>query len=116
MRPETLEFLKALANSPSPSGFELPAAQIYRDYTGHYADLVRTDVTGNVIAVLNPDAKVKIMLTGHIDEIGFLVHYIGQDGLLHFSGIGGHADVTPVGQRVWVHGRKRIPGVVGSRA
>ncbi len=116
MRPETLNFLESLANSPSPSGFEQPAAQIYRAYTEGFADQVRTDVTGNVIAVLNPDAKVRIMLAGHIDEIGFLIHHIGEDGLLHFSGIGGHDDVTAVGQRVWVHGKKRIAGVVGSPA
>jgi putative aminopeptidase FrvX len=116
MRPETLEFMRALANSPSPSGFEQPAAAIYRAYTERFADLVRTDVTGNVIAALNPDARVRIMLAGHIDEIGFLVHHIGDDGLLRFSGIGGHDDVTAVGLRVWVHGKKRIPGVVGSRA
>ena len=116
MRPETLDFIKSLANSPSPSGFEQPAAQIYRHYTERFADLVRTDVTGNVIAVLNPDAQVRVMLAGHIDEIGFLVHHISDDGLLRFSGIGGHDDVTPVGQRVWVHGRTRISGVVGSRA
>lgn len=73
-------------------------------------------MTGNVMAVLNPDAQVRIMLAGPIDEIGFLVHHIGDDGLLHFRGIGGHDDVTPVGQRVWVHGTKRISGVVGSRA
>jgi endoglucanase len=73
-------------------------------------------VSGNVIAVLNPDAPVRIMLAGHIDEIGFVIHFIGEDGLLHFGGVGGHDDVTPVGQRVWVHGKKPVPGVVGSRA
>jgi endoglucanase len=56
------------------------------------------------------------MLAGHMDEIGFVIHFIGEDGLLHFGGIGGHDDVTPVGQRVWVHGKERVPGVVGSRA
>ena len=116
MRPETLQFMEALANSPSPSGFEQPAAEIYRNYAERFADTVRTDVTGNVVAVLNPDAKARIMLAGHIDEIGFLVHYIGEDGLLRFSGIGAHDDVTPVGQRVWVHGKRRVAGVVGSRA
>ena len=116
MRPETLDFMRSLANAPSPSGFEQPAAEVYRRYTERYADLVRTDVAGNVAAVLNPEAEARIMLAGHIDEIGFLVHHIREDGLLHFSGIGGHDDVTPVGQRVWVHGRQRLPGVVGSRA
>jgi endoglucanase len=89
---------------------------LHRAYTERYADQVRTDVTRGVIAALNPDAPVRIMLAGHIDEIGFLVHHSGEDGLLQFSGIGGHDDVTVVGQRVWVHGRMRIPGVVGSRA
>jgi endoglucanase len=62
---------KRSANSPSPSGFEQPAAQIYRAYTEGFADEVRTDVTGNVMAVLNPDGPVRIMLARHIDEIGF---------------------------------------------
>jgi endoglucanase len=108
--------MEALANSPSPSGFEQPAAQIYRAYTEGFADEVRTDVTGNVMAVLNPEAPVRIMLAGHIDEIGFVIHQIGDDGLLHFSGIGGHDEVTPVGQRVHVHGKKLVSGVVGSPA
>jgi putative aminopeptidase FrvX len=116
MRPDTLDALKRLVNAPSPSGFEQPAAKVFRDYTEGFADRVTTDVMGNVIAVLNPDAQVRIMLAGHIDEIGFLIHFIGDDGLLYFSPIGGHDDVTPVGQRVWVHGRKRVPGVVGSVA
>jgi putative aminopeptidase FrvX len=116
MRPQSLEFLKALVNAPSPSGYEQPAARIYRDYTQNAADRVTTDVSGNVLAILNPDAPVRIMLAAHMDEIGFLVHYIGEDGLIHFSPIGGHDDVVPVGQRVWVHGRERVPGVVGSRA
>jgi putative aminopeptidase FrvX len=116
MRADTLDFMKALANAPSPSGFEQPAAAVYRDYTAAFAHRVTTDVTGNVVAALNPEATTRIMLAGHIDEIGFLIHHIGEDGLLHFSPIGGHDDVTPVGQRVWVHGRRRVPGVVGSRA
>jgi putative aminopeptidase FrvX len=116
MRPESLEILRALANAPSPSGYEQPAARVYREYTQSFADRVTTDVSGNVIAALNPDAPIRIMLAGHIDEIGFVIHFIGEDGLLHFGGIGGHDDVTPVGQRVWAHGKERVPGVVGSRA
>ena len=116
MNVDTLEFMKALANAPSPSGFEQEAAQVYRSYTERFADRVTTDVTGNVTAILNPNAAVRIMLAGHIDEIGFLIHHISEDGLLRFSGIGGHDEVTPVGQRVWVHGRQRLPGVVGSKA
>jgi endoglucanase len=116
MRPASLQFLKALANAPSPSGYELPAAQLFHSYTQAFADEVSSDVSGNTTAVLNPGGPSRIMLAGHIDEIGFVVHFIDERGLLFFSGVGSHDDVTAVGQRVWIHGRKRVPGVVGSRA
>ncbi len=115
MRPESLDFLKELVNAPSPSGFEVPAANVYRAYTGAFAHQVNTDVHGNVSAVLNPDAEMKVMLAGHMDEIGFIIHYVNDEGMLFFRGIGGHDSVIPVGQRVWVHGKQRVPGVIGRK-
>ena len=116
MRTESLDFLKAIVNAPSPSGYEQPAAKVYRAYTQAFADRVTTDVHGNVAAVLNPDAPTRIMLAGHMDEIGFIIHHISDEGLLYFKGIGGHDSVIPVGQRVWVHGRERVPGIIGRKA
>lgn len=116
MREASLEFLKAIVNTPSPSGYEEKAAVVYREYTGVFADKVVTDVHGNVAAILNPDAEMKIMLAGHMDEIGFLIHYIGEDGLLYFSTIGGHDSVIPLGQRVWIHGKEKVAGVIGRKA
>jgi endoglucanase len=116
MRPESLDFLKAIVNVPSPSGYEERAAEIYREYTNSFADKVWTDVHGNTYAALNPDAEMKVMLAGHMDEIGFIVHYISDEGLLYFSGIGGHDSVIPVGQRVWVHGKEQVPGIIGRKA
>lgn len=115
MRADSLTFLKAIVDVPSPSGYEERAAEIYRAYTKPFADKVVTDVHGSVAAILNPDAEMKIMLAGHMDEIGFIVHYIDETGLLYFSGIGGHDSVIPVGQRVWVHGKDRIPGIIGRK-
>lgn len=115
MRPESLSFLKSIVNVPSPSGFEEQAAEIYRNYTKKFADEVRTDVHGNVWAIANPTAKMKVMLAGHIDEIGFMVHFISEEGLLYFRGIGGHDSSIAVGQRVWVHGKERVPGVIGRK-
>jgi endoglucanase len=115
MRAESLEFLKAIVNVPSPSGFEERAAVVYRDYTS-FADDIKTDVHGNVAAILNPQAEQKIMLAGHMDEIGFIIHYISEDGLLYFSGIGGHDSVIPIGQRVWIHGKERVLGLIGRKA
>ena len=116
MRDESLEFLKALVETPSPSGAEGPIARLYRDHVGRYADRVATDVHGNVTGILNPDAPMRIMLAGHMDEIGFIIHHISDEGLLHFSTIGGHDSTIPVGQRVWVHGRQRITGAIGRKA
>jgi endoglucanase len=116
MRAESLDFLKAIVNEPSPSGYEEAAAELYRNYTNEFADKVTTDVHGNVYASLNPDAEMRIMLAGHMDEIGFQIHYISDEGLLYFSGIGGHDGSVPVGQRVWVHGKDRVCGVIGRKA
>jgi|YNPBryBLVA2012_1023415.scaffolds.fasta_scaffold08369_4 putative aminopeptidase FrvX len=115
MRAESLEFLREIVDTPSPSGYEERAAEVYRRYTKPFADLVQTDVHGNVWAALNPDAEMRVMLAGHMDEIGFIIHHIDDSGLLYFSGIGGHDSIIPVGQRVWVHGKRRVPGVIGRK-
>lgn len=116
MRAQSLEFFKEIVNTPSPSGYEEKAAEAYRQYTNDFADQLHTDVHGSVWAIANPDAEMKIMLAGHMDEIGFIVHYIDENGFIYFSGIGGHDSVIPVGQRVWVHGKERVPGIIGRKA
>jgi putative aminopeptidase FrvX len=115
MRAESLEFLKEIVNTPSPSGQEQDAARVFRRYVKDFVQDLRTDVHGNTYAVLNPGAEFRVMLAGHIDEIGFIVHFIGDDGLLYFKGVGGHDSFVPIGQRVWVHGATRVPGVIGRK-
>lgn len=95
MRLESMAFLEALANVPSPSGYEQRAAKLYREYTQSFADQVSTDVHGNVVAVLNAGAPMKIMLTAHMDEIGFIVHYIDEAGLLYCRRVTVDTDFTP---------------------
>ncbi|MDI9636894.1 M42 family metallopeptidase [Kamptonema cortianum] len=115
MRAESLDFLRTLCNTPSPSGYEERAAQVYRDYTSKFADEVKTDIHGNTWAVLNPKAEMKVMLAGHIDEIGFQIHHIDEKGFLYFRGIGGHDSMVPLGNRVWVHGTEQLAGVIGRK-
>jgi len=117
MRKESLTFLEELVNAPSPSGFEQAAQSVVREYAGKFADEVATDVMGNVIAVVNPGGKPRVMLAGHCDEIGFMVRYITDQGFIHFSPIGGvDAHLVP-GQKVTVHGAKGpVRGVVGKKA
>jgi putative aminopeptidase FrvX len=116
MRAQSLEFLKTLVATPSTTGNEQAIARLFRDYLSPSSDTFRIDVSGNAIAALNPDAGMRIMLSGHMDEIGFVIHYIDKDGFLFFSPVGGHDSVVPVGQRVVVQGRSPVPGVVGRKA
>ena len=116
MRHASLDFLKQIVDAPSPSGYEQPAAKVYRAYVEPFADAVRTDVHGNVTAVLNPEAPMRVMLAGHMDELGFIIHHIDDKGQLHFRTIGGHDSAVAIGQRLWVYGRQRIAGVIGRTA
>jgi endoglucanase len=104
MRSESLTFLKELVEAPSPSGFEQPAAKVFRDYVADFADEVDTNVMGSVHAVVDGKADgPSVMLAGHIDEIGFMVTYITEDGFCAIKPIGGHDPQVLPGARVHVH-------------
>jgi len=117
MRPESYRFLEELMNAPSPSGFEEPAQSVMFDYMEKFCDHVDSDVHGNVIGSVNPDARVRVMLAGHVDQIGLMVRFITKEGFIYFGDIGGiDVAVTPT-QRVIIHGSKGpVAGVVGRKA
>src|SRR6185503_17689069 len=92
-------FLKRLLDTPAPSGFEGPAARVWRDEASTFAK-VSSDVAGNSIAEVNPGGSPTIMLDGHIDEIGVIVQYIDDDGFVYLSTIGGWDPQVLVGQRI----------------
>ena len=117
MRKESLQFLKDLLIAPSPSGFEQPAQRVVRQYAREFAEDVRTDVHGNVVAALNHEGRPRVMLAGHCDQIGMMVRYINDEGYLHFAPIGGIDSAVLSGARVIVHGANGpVPGVVGRTA
>jgi putative aminopeptidase FrvX len=72
MRAESMEFLKVLVKTPSPSGYEQKTAAVFRRYVGSFADETKTDVMGNTMGILNKGGSPRVMLAGHIDEIGFI--------------------------------------------
>ncbi len=110
------DFLKRLLDTPGPSGFEAPAGRVWREEAQAFAHKVTTDVAGNSLAEVNPDGFPTIMLDGHIDEIGLIVHHIDDDGYLWFTGVGGWDPVILVGQRVEVATRGgAVAGVVGKK-
>ena len=111
-----LEFLERLLDAPGPSGFEVRPARVWREEAESVADAVETDVTGNSMAILNRDGRPRVMLAGHIDEIGLQVTHIDDDGFLFIDEIGGWDPQVLVGQRVTLLGREGdVPGVVGKK-
>lgn len=116
MREQSLQYLTSLVAAASPSGFEKATADLYRHYVRQAVDRIETDLLGNCTAIIHPDAPMRIMLSGHMDEVGFLIHFIDERGLLYFKPIGGQDSPTPMGQKLWIYGRERIAGVVGRKA
>ena len=117
MDPRSLQFLRRLLDSPGPSSFEVLPARAWREEAGGFAERVDADVSGNSFATVNAQAAPRIMLAGHIDEIGVMVTYIDDDGFLSFDPIGGWDHQVFVGQRVQVLGRDgAVAGVIGKKA
>lgn len=117
MKKEQTEFFTKLIDAPSPSGYEAPAAKVYKEYIMQFADEITTDVMGSVIAVKNPKGTPRVMLAGHIDEIGMIIHYIDEQGFLYFSEIGGVDPGVLPGSRVSIYSDQGIVvGVIGRTA
>lgn len=116
MRNASYEFLKAIQETPSPSGFEQPVQRIVREYMKPFADEIQSDVHGNVIVALNPKKSPRVMLAGHADQIGLMVNYIDDNGFLFFRPIGGIDPSVVPGSRVVVHTKHGpVEGVIGRR-
>jgi putative aminopeptidase FrvX len=114
MNNESKEFLLELLRTPSPSGHEQEIQRKYASYIKDYADKIEVDNAGNVIGIINPDAKFKVLLAGHCDEIGFIINRIDDQGFLHFSKVGWVSPKLAPGMKVMVLGYKgHISGVIG---
>ncbi|MDH3733643.1 MAG: M20/M25/M40 family metallo-hydrolase [Gemmatimonadota bacterium] len=109
--------LRRLLDAPGPSGFESPAAEVWRDLASGFAPHVWSDVHGNSYAAHADTGSPTVMLAGHVDEIGLMVHYIDDDGYLFVRGVGGWDAQVLVGQRIDVLASGgTLAGVIGRRA
>ena len=116
MREASYEFLKNLLSTPGPSGYEGAAAKAWRTEAEKFAE-VRGDRMGNSFAALNGGGAPRVMLAGHIDEIGLMITHVDEQGLLRFQGVGGWDPQVLVGQRVLIQTRDGdVRGVIGKKA
>jgi putative aminopeptidase FrvX len=112
----SLEFLKTLLDAPGPSGFEIVPARLWRAEAERIVGSYDADVSGNSLATLNPGGSPRVMLAGHIDEIGLMITHVDDDGFLYFDAIGGWDPQVLVGQRVRMLGRDGVRmGVIGKK-
>jgi len=104
--PASLVFLKKYLNTPSPVGFESGGQKIWLEYLKPYIDTYFTDAYGTAVGVINPDAKFRIVIEAHADEISWFVNYINPEGLMYLKRNGGVDHQVAPGQRVIIHGTK----------
>ena len=110
---DTPALLDELLRAGAPSGYEGPAASVWRE-AASFAEL-SVDGIGSSIARVGDTAPL-LAVVGHIDEIGLVVTHIDEKGFLWFQPVGGWDPQILVGQRVQVQGRDGpVPGVVGRK-
>jgi endoglucanase len=111
-----IQFLERLLDAAGPSGFEVRPARVWREEAEGFADRVSVDVSGNSVAEINPKGAPRVMLAGHVDEIGLQITHIDEKGFVFVDEIGGWDPQVVVGQRVTILGREQdVVGVVGKK-
>nr|WP_321412363.1 M42 family metallopeptidase [uncultured Allomuricauda sp.] len=111
---KSLEFLEKYLNNPSPTGYEWEGQKIWMDYVKPYVDEFITDTYGTAVGVINPDAKYRVVIEGHSDEISWYVNYITDEGLLYVIRNGGSDHQIAPSKWVDIHTKNGIvKGVFG---
>ena len=110
-----VDLLKQICETPGAPGFEQPIRALVLSLVKDLADEVQVDAMGNVIAIKRGKSSKKAMIAAHMDEIGFIVTHIDDAGFIRFHPLGGFDPKTLTSQRVIVHGRQDLPGIMGTK-
>jgi len=115
--PKTIELLKELSNAFGPSGNEEDVATILKKELEECADEIHVDKLGNIFfRHAGKKGYPKIMLSAHMDEIGFIITFVEEDGFLRFDTIGGITNNIMPGQRLLLRGDKGyLKGIIGTK-
>ena len=109
------ELLGKICKTPGASGFEQRVRELVIDELKGLVDEVQVDNLGNVYAIKRGKESKKVMIGAHMDEIGFIVTHIDDKGFIRFHTLGGFDPKTLTAQRVIIHGKKDIIGVMASK-
>ncbi len=97
------DFLESYLNNPSPTGFESEGQKMWLSYIKPYIDTHFIDTYGTVVGIINPQAKYKVVIEAHADEISWFVHYITKDGFIYLRRNGGSDHQIAPSKRVNIH-------------
>ena len=109
------KLLKKISEVSGTSGFEKEIRNLILSEIKGYTDDISIDNMGNIIAKITGKEDKKVMVAAHMDEIGFIVNYIDDNGFVRFLPLGGFDPKTLTSQRVIIHGKKDLVGVMGSK-
>ncbi len=110
-----VKLLKEICEVAGAPGHEQRVREIVLRETKKLCDDISIDNMGNVIAFKKGKTEKRVMIAAHMDEIGFIVTHIDEQGFLRFVPLGGFDPKTLTAQRVIVHGKKDVIGVMGSK-
>lgn len=110
-----VSLLSEVCKVPGAPGYEQRIRQFILDKVGAYVDEVFTDSMGNVHAVKKGKESKKVLVAAHMDEISFMVTHIDENGFIRFTTLGGFDPKTLTAQRVIIHGKEDIIGVMGTK-
>jgi putative aminopeptidase FrvX len=111
-----IPLLARICEAPGAPGYEKMIRELVLSELKGLADDIRTDNMGNIIALKKGRSSAKkTMAAAHMDEIGFIVTHVDDQGFVRFNPVGGFDPKTLTSQRVIIHGRKDVFGVMGSK-
>jgi len=110
-----LALLDKICSTPGTSGYEKRIRDFVVEAATPLCDEVQIDAMGNVMAIKKGKKDLRVMAAAHMDEIGFIVTHVDDEGFIRFHTLGGFDPKTLTSQRVIVHGKKDIIGVMGTK-
>ncbi len=110
-----IPLLKKICKIPGAPGFEQAVRAFLIKEVTPLVDEISIDAMGNLIAVKKGKEPKKAMVAAHMDEIGFIVTHVDEEGFVRFHTLGGFDPKTLTAQRVIIHGKKDVMGVMGSK-
>jgi putative aminopeptidase FrvX len=113
----TFQLLKELTEANGAPGYEAPVRAVVRKYMENLGELSQDKIGSVICKKVGSALSPKVMLAGHMDEVGFMVKQITSDGFIKFIPLGGWFDQVLLGQRVIIQTAKKgeVVGVIGAK-